>query len=564
MALFHSHEKQYFVFAGEGDRYFLDSMIQLDTKEYLWYELKSAQYESVYYIDSSGPKYTIKAIDERSIKRYNASCTWPFYSRPEIMQGKTSVEIDPEKLRKWITDIIVKNCNVPTVVVFSLYAFCSLYADDYAKKHLSKMIERPLNRNSVIIQASMRLHSEQHSLLVDKKGVFAYATESGKSFCPELRGLILKDKPVPALEMLKQQLGPRMIELNAVTYARFQTLMRCIRFQKGEDWSEEELLQYTSILYNWWHLDEIKRNVDLQPKFLQMWGNFCYEEKKRTDIYVALFGKLCSTSGWKAFQDRVRLVLNNSNAYSEKQFLSSLNRPEVEAKCHVTLDDAVLSEIAQIPWPGDVYSQTIRLNPTIDWAIREKWVSMQEALLIPGNHLLPNKRLDKLVYYYQRYKKALENKDYETLCRAINAMLFAGMNLYETSDEFDYDQRLEDYRECLERSEQYHEVKSQKTSDEPDSAAGKSWALSQSAIEVQYREWLKAMDYKLKITPQMTQTLDVKNHQKAILQFSSMKGLEQKHLSENEQVEMSEIELTADEADQWLHEKYGKAFFSGN
>lgn len=107
-------------------------------------------------------------------------------------------------------------------------------------------------------------------------------------------------------------------------------------FQRNENWSDDELLEYTNILYSWWYLPEIMTVKELNYGFIdQICAKFLPDARNRTDIYVALYEALTSTGGWKAFQDRVVILRNLANSEDTKNFLHTLNRQTVEAKCHV-------------------------------------------------------------------------------------------------------------------------------------------------------------------------------------------------------------------------------------
>lgn len=545
MSLFSAHEKLYFVFAGEHDRYYFDSMLQMNTCTYLWSELRESKYENIYFIGCLNQKYTIKAIDDASKQRYNNSCGRLFSKRPEIKSGSNIAQVECESLIKWIDDIIVKKADRSTAVVFSLEAFAGLYTYESQKKYYDRLIECSYNNNSILLQAPMHLREEQHRILIDPSGVFAYKTRSGKSICPEISELLVMKETVELLSWLKKRIGNRFVELGAVTYERLQSMMRCVRFQKGENWSDDQLLEYTNNLYNWWYLAEIPKK--LPAGFLNMWFELFFAERRQENIYSALFEKLCSSSGWKAFQDRVEKVSNELAPL----FLYSLDRREVEEKCHVSLANDNLSNIAHIPWPEEIrldFIQNVMFNRLVKIPTRDEWVFMQTALLEPRNKAVPRERLLSMEKYYSYFQQAEKRKDCITLCRAVNALIFGGTYLYEEADNFDYSRRFQEYEEYLDISCDYFEMK--RTSgfaSFADSALEIGGQVAHRAKIEQYSKFLSGQDAYFKSSnPQILRKLDITAMTEDMVNMA-------KNVVQTEQPLVADsVEMTMDEADEIL------------
>lgn len=550
MSLFSTHEKLYFVFAGEHDRYYLDSMLQMDTHTYLWLELRESKYENIYFVGCLNQKYTIKAIDEVSKQQYNKSCGRIFSKRPEFKQGSNIAQVEADSLREWIDDTIVKNVGQTVAVVFSLEAFAELYSHESKKKYIEKLIKRTYNRNSILLQAPMRLREEQHRILIDPHGVFAYQTHSGESICPELSELLLMEETVELLSWLKKRIGNRFVELGAVTYDRLQSMMRCVRFQREENWSEEQLLEYTNCLYNWWYLSEIPK--DLPPKFLRMWSDLFIAERRQENIYTLLFEKLCSSGGWKAFKDRVEKVSKELASV----FLYSLDKGKMTEKCHVTFANDNLSNIAYAPWPEEIridFIQNVMLNYSVNVPTRDEWVFMQTSLLEPRNKVVLQERLFSMEKYYFYFQQAEKHKDWITLCRAANALIFGGKYLYEESEDFDYGRRFHEYEDYLNISSDYFEMKRVSFDVSTDSVAENGGQFAQQAKTLQYSKILSQMDSVLKVSPQMLKKLDI---QELSTMTKEIVHIAEKSIQDGQPLFVEDRVMTAEEADIILQKRW--------
>ncbi len=527
MAMFSSHEKFYFVFAGEGERYYLDSMLHPDTGTYLWMELRESKYDYIYEVELFNTGFLLKAKDESSVQQHNALSSGWFSKIPAIPSGQNCVEIEETALRQWMLDLMTKTAGRMAAVTFSLEAFSRLYQDSKSRKQLNRLIDRPENQHSILIRASMQLKEDQLRLMIDPNGVFAYRTVNGQAICPELEELIRRRSAVPFLEILKQRLDNRFVELNAVTFARLQSLMRNVCFQRNENWSDDELLEYTNILYSWWYLPEIMTVKELNYGFIdQICAKFLPDARNRTDIYVALYEALTSTGGWKAFQDRVVILRNLANSEDTKNFLHTLNRQTVEAKCHVRLANTGLQPVARMLWPEKAFRQAVLMNPALNTGGgKRSWAVMQTKLLRPVNRSFPREHIRYMESYYQSYQDAESQQDYDTMCRAVNAMLFGGNFLYMEIDQnpsSELMERWQKYNDYLDKSKKYFTIRIQNSVSTSGSVYEESTNAIQQAQQVEYKKYLDAMDAMLKIIPDLAESLNTEEVESVMATFTDI------------------------------------------
>lgn len=556
MPLFSTHEKLYFVFARERDRFFLDSMLQPDTTTYLWMELRESKYDRIFFLGHANGKYTVRAIDDNSRRGYNDYHHYLISRNPGMQPGSDTVQIDAGPLKRWINDVLQKTSNRPTAVIFSLETFVILYSGDKGKQYLDKLIEHSRNGNSVLFLLPMELREEQQKLLTDRFGVFTHKAPSGRALCEELRDLLLSDEPVRLLEALKKRLGGNFIELGAVTYARLQSLMRCVRFRKRENWPDDQLLKYTNCLYNWWYLSDIPQR--LPPAFRNMWAQLFFRERQREDVYAALYESLCSESGWDAFIERVGKISKDL----APAFLYSLNRQEVEERCHVTVASPVLLAIARIQWPEELLPVRIKdlaISPTVSIPLQAEWEAMRSSLPAPFNKPLLGDRLRSMEKYHAHFTRAKKWGDWDTLCRSMNAMLYGGKYLYSDSDsgDFDYDLRFEQYEKYLNASRSLFEIRSDLQRIQYDLSSASTlesgWYLAHLKNANSCDKLLKTMDAYLKFSPQLAKKVDTNQMQSMI---SELEQATDQNSQAAAPLYADDLGMSAEEADAILREKY--------
>ncbi len=554
MPLFSAHEKLYFVFAGERDRFFLDSTLQPDTTAYLWMELRESQYDRIFFLRAANGAFTVRAIDGDSMRAYNAHRRSLLSRGPEMRPDADTVQMDAGPLRKWIADVLRKPSGHPTAVIFPLEAFAALYSGAKGKPYLDALIDLSRNGHSILLLSPMHLREEQQRLLTDRSGVFAYRAPSGRALCGELRDFLLSDEAVALLGALKRRLGDRFVELGAVTYARLKSLMRCVRFHRCENWPDDRLLKYTNFLYNWWYLSELPQGLPLA--FRNMWAQLFFRERQREDVYAALYESLCSESGWKAFHERVEKTSKDL----EPKFLYSLNRQEVEERCHVTIADPVLLAVARLQWPEELLPERIkdlRIDPAVSIPTKNEWDGMRSSLLAPFNRPIMEKRLRSMDKYHAHFTRAKEWGDWNTLCRAMNAMLYGGKYLYSDSDDFDYDLRFELYEKYLDESHRSFEIRTalQRVRYDPSSvsAAETGMYMIHSKRINECDKMLKTMDAFLKISPQTAKKADTGQMQKMILELEQATG---QNNQAGAPLYADDAGMSVEEADAILREKY--------
>lgn len=507
MGLFSWKEKLYFVFVGRSDRFYCDSLLHLDLETLLWSELRQDHYQSIFYIQRQSSAFRLRVLDHSSHELYNNTRPSPWFQDKYLMYpDQNSICMGGDRLRKWLDDRVRKNGAGNMAVVFPLLAFSELYDSLPARRQLDSYINSKISPLTFIIQVPMQLDSNHHAALMSKGSVFTYHTAVNQALCPSLAELIAKEDGASTLETWKLKLGRGFIELGSMHYERLKSLMRCVCFQRREVLSEERLLYLTNILYNWWYIRDIQAKVPLRDAFVRIWMNhFGKEERRQEDIYRALYQYLCSSNGWKKFLDRVAVTEKNDSP-TTRAFLKSYDRSAFEDRCQVTLYNSVLACVADKQWPARSVSDVAGKQSELAVVSRGQWDEMLQTLRMPHFAPLPSRRLDDLADYLYYFDRARENKDHETVCRAANAICFAGLNLYRRDSEaFSCSERFQTFKTYLEYSARYFALHQMAAEQGQGGVMGEAVSMMHGASAIQYRQVLEDLDQKLRLIPQVYQ-----------------------------------------------------------
>ena len=164
------------VFAQE-DEYYLKSLICLNMKQFLYYQLKK-DYEGIYFISGSREEYQLEIPDERACGYYSEAGDIGWLDRllsvkkQVILPGekKKISQSQEESFRQKIFRILRKRKQ--QVFVFTIESFCDLFREESAVEELWELQGRCLGKNIFLIQAPPTV-AGSFPCLMDEKSFFA-------------------------------------------------------------------------------------------------------------------------------------------------------------------------------------------------------------------------------------------------------------------------------------------------------------------------------------------------------------------------------------------------------
>ncbi len=455
--MFSAHKSLYFVFKNEGERYFQDSMLQLDLYDYLWLELRKSGYENIYFIDGTSDKAVFCILDGDSYDEYHKGFKFRF-GKPEAYQAPIQIELEKAKAAQRILRL-AGNTNGKTAFVIQNHVFTELFSPSGHQADLEKLIRQQQNsRNPVILLGSMEMNVEELERYVSPKGVFGYKTEKGQCLCRELHEIVWQKDIAPVFDGLKEKIPEQFLEIGAIEFAGLAVLMRNVQFSRGEIWEKSDFDSYVNFLYWWIYKDKLKSFCG---------GLFSSIPGKLT--YQALYQKLITEEGMRSFLARVngqRQVYEeryagthegNAGKIPMNQILAEeygvLPQQFTKQESHILLAAGELSALSDMQWPGAGCEEWKNAGGFQIGQVREEdWDSMRKNLRKPRNAKLFRSRLKNIDSFRQCMQRAVRQRDAGTMQRAENVLMFCGSNLYMDTG---YEKYCEDAQSYLKISESY-------------------------------------------------------------------------------------------------------------
>ena len=249
------------VFANE-DTYYLDSLLKLNLRQYLYYELKGKGYESVFFLSGEEGNLFLTFGDARSQTVYERSArlsagkklkNWLWGKEEHAdcsgrplpvsdygsLLGRVLRMMKGEKKLAFVFQI-------ETFYELSAYPeliedFCRAGQDNYSRGHI------------ILIQAPV-VAGGSRRFLTDPKGVFR------SSLFPEIRMIFGEHKNVRIYEKLGEVMGQRLSFLNTLERDDICRTLKHFLLEQGPAmkpfWAKVE--DYADVLWGWYHSSQYR------------------------------------------------------------------------------------------------------------------------------------------------------------------------------------------------------------------------------------------------------------------------------------------------------------------
>lgn len=279
----------HFVFANE-DVYYLDSLIQLNLWQYLYFQLREKEYSTVYFLSGDEGSYELWIPDAVSADLYDN------YEKPSFMGffksksegnkcGKTLHMNHLNDFYNRMSQILKKEKNAAFVI--SIEAFSDLKNHPDIIEALCQVSEKNYSRGHMILIQAPILADGSRYLLALENGVFRSKLfpEIQKIFKPFTKDHYESDgssasgkvynnkKGIYIYERLKEEMGERITFMNRLEWQEIRNMLRHLILTGGADLSQyvENIDDYTDFIWAIYH----------SGKFNQKMGRIFTENKKR-------------------------------------------------------------------------------------------------------------------------------------------------------------------------------------------------------------------------------------------------------------------------------------------
>lgn len=245
----------HFLFAGEDD-YYLDSLVRLDLGRYLYYCLKRAGYEAVYFLGREGDSLLVSMEDKNSLKEFPREggkgflgLKFPLSARTVTENGRSRYELVLPDLEDWMERLgsLLRRKGDAYAFVVPIDLFFTLFRDEGRSRELAGMMKDDRQNSIFLVTASLRADFSM-DYLMREDGPFH------SRLCPEVLRITGKARKVLLYEEMERELGSRYLVLNQL---RKRDILRMLRYRMlicgKEPFLEEREMNDTAELIWFWH-----------------------------------------------------------------------------------------------------------------------------------------------------------------------------------------------------------------------------------------------------------------------------------------------------------------------
>jgi len=247
----------HFVFANEDD-YYLDSLVCLDFKQYLYYCLKKASYRGVFFLDGTKNDLQVYMQDIDSVSEFPKNIYKGFLGlRSQSLpvqnvtdNNHTGYEIRLQGEDDWYERLENMLCRKQDAYAFviPMALFYRLFQDEERVQALIELIKNDRQGSIFVVTATTRAENSMDYLL----------TESGpfcSRLCPEILRVVRKSKKVLLYEEMEQELSGRYQVFNQLERRDILRMLKYRLVVEGKGWHghPESLWDVTDVIYFWYH-----------------------------------------------------------------------------------------------------------------------------------------------------------------------------------------------------------------------------------------------------------------------------------------------------------------------
>lgn len=279
-----------FLFAQE-DHYYLEGLVRFDFERYLYYCLKKAGYEGIFFLQDMRGSYSVRMEDQKSldiytdyIKRVNKTLMGKvfksdphsenpllYYTQENGKQFSTTTykNKDKNKLQNFIVDLIRQE-NDRYAFVLSAQTFNTLYGEFYAAEELEKVLKERRSKSTFFIVEPKKANESIPHLLKNREGEQSVLAER---FCKkELENIIQQERRVQVFEELYNKMGNQYQVWNQLREKDIRRMLEYGMLFEAWDITPDEIDDVTAFIYAWYHsLTFAEQYRDVLPQ--NRWGS---------------------------------------------------------------------------------------------------------------------------------------------------------------------------------------------------------------------------------------------------------------------------------------------------
>ena len=467
--MFDKKKKYYFVFSNEGEKYYLPSMLQLSLDDYIFYHLRTHNFDKVYHIRTtlSGdgthiPVITIRSKEDflnNTYQQQNRGLRSLFEGRTvdvEVWDSSCCYEKYPVTVKTSGTEQTVlwmseKLFDIKTAIVldcYTLYEFLISISED-KREALKSFFSSDTDSGTLVITFPMEIPKELFVQFAQESGIIA-----------DIFGLPCEREVInynySMFEYLADRMKDQIYELGKPGFDELGSIIDNAFFERNELLNEADRSDICNYLFYWLYNKKIrKESVGGSGIFAKQYSdeNAVISRKQLHDFIFS--------DGKRAISERIRgqhilyereytrqsgnmkLIDILSKRCGDKDHMMDVNLSpvKIELKELSRFESMIMPELDR---PSEYDDQFNLIEST-----REEWDWIRSVVRKPQT-LLPEQRwLDLIDICCTKMTVANEKKDRSTVLRLENILVYCGNNLYSINNEHcdEYDKLFRHYIE---------------------------------------------------------------------------------------------------------------------
>lgn len=405
------------VFMNKEDRYVLPSMVRVSADRYLFYCLKQAGYEAIYYFDMDEEGIEMTCMDPDSAQYYQKIRPQSFYEKyftfSEDMkhtdQGGVTARLQNDIVTEKLFYQMI-NGKKKSAMVFSIESFDNFFSkNERAKKFIEKYQSQKSNNNLILVCASTR-GDESCRYFTNEEGILYRLSE-------EIRQAVCARNEAHLFENMKKNMGETCVYLNELEHDLIENLVRRHRmFEPQEDFlTTDDEEEKTALMIEWFYHSK---------KFRSETALHLPENKKRElKVIDESLSNARVQNDLRTWLDTVRQCQTGEEL---KKYLTYLY-PKDEMECFIYSDHFILRLWEQMNISEDMITSYQK-------SLFETIADRIKAVIFLEEEKLDKLKLNRCM---EQIKKAIKNQKAEALRYGIQGMdfLLDQNRRYENTDE---------------------------------------------------------------------------------------------------------------------------------
>ena len=429
------------VFANEEDSYVLPSMISVNYQRFLFYCLKKAGYEAVYFWGDNDSKYELFFMDNESAQYYEkvrpkGALERILGSSDSVIKNEEykliSVRISNENIMEQIVYEILKG-KKKTALVIPMKVFDAFFSKvDRANTLVQKYKEQKSNKNLLLITASVRAE-DSNKYIIRENGILSKLFE-------EVRQAVIPSKESNIYESLQMNMGDKSTYLNDLNREMIRNVVRkqMILYSETEMNISSDMMERIAMVYEWYYQSR---------KFRENTPIMLPENKKRE---LKVIEK--SLSNMRTFTTIYTWIEDTGDWNSSEGFRAYLKNmyPKDAEQCFIYTDNFLLRLWEQIIIPESMLNMYQK-------SLKRKIEGLTErlrAVILRNDEDLDKVNFDTCM---EQMKKSVKDQNADSLRHAMNSVEFLLDNVYDK--EAAYREIWPFYQELFELSNEINKLK---------------------------------------------------------------------------------------------------------